>query len=87
MDRLSKELETLESLNPENPTFEKGLHFFRRVEQSTIKLLDEITVILQKYMSSECSTSSYVESKQDQVTPKMKKLKILFELSLLILND
>ncbi|HEY2422354.1 MAG TPA: FUSC family protein, partial [Neobacillus sp.] len=79
VDRLSKELETLESLNLENPTFEKGLHFFRRLEQSTIKLLDEITVIQQKYMSSECNTPSYIESKEDQVTPKKKTMKIVPE--------
>jgi hypothetical protein len=79
VDRLSKELETLESLNLENPTFQKGLHFFRRVEQSTIKLLDEIPFIQQKYMSSECKTSSYVESKQDQVTPKKKTMKRMTE--------
>lgn len=74
VDKLSKELKTLESLNLQNPTSEKGLYFFRSVEQSTINLLDEITFIQQKYMSSECNTSSYVESKQDQVIPKNKTM-------------
>ncbi len=74
VDKLSIELETLKLLNPENPTFEKGLHSFQRVEQFAIKLLGEIRFIEQKHMSSAGNTSSYVKSKQDQATSKKKTM-------------